>query len=295
MSDTTASRCLRSAYIQHLVSTTLCHRVFEPFLFLLGLSHQRSDDLFRTMSTDLRNKSFRKEAVWRQHTLSAAYTSQEAKATTNSMAGAVVKRIMNQISPFAHSRHLDIIHTAVKRIVKLAAETWRYARLEREMITARMPLARALREDARQDEDEWGCHEYNQFPTVKAVPVPRRPLLGLLPTIAREPGHESLRASNDDADHGRTYVRGIALHSDCVPILVRSQELQVGSAEDHDDQTEQSSAINRAAIRSSHPSPVRSSGAEVEDSGSEASNTGSEESEDEDSDDDDGDDDDEEA
>lgn len=220
LADTEASRHLRSAYIQHLVSTTLCRRVFGPFLFSLGRRHAEADRFFQSMSQELRNKSARKEAAWRQQTLYAAYTAPTAKKTTNSAAGAVVEEITHQIKPFAEPARLELIHVAVRRIVKLAAETWRYARLEREMITTQMPPVGVMDVDA----NEWARHDYDEFEGLQPVSDPSRTILGLLPAVSRECIHESLQAPGEEADEGCLYTRGVALYSSCPPVRTRLRE-----------------------------------------------------------------------
>ncbi|KAI9809015.1 MAG: hypothetical protein M1825_002304 [Sarcosagium campestre] len=264
LANTPASRQLRSAYIQHVVSDTLCYRVFQPFLFSLGRRYDKADGLFQAMSTELRNKSTHKEAVWRQHTLYAAYTASTAKKATNAAAGAVVEEIVDHIRHFAEPGQLDLIYASVRRIVKIAAETWRYARLEREMITARMPPADATDED---DSDwpppageSWSSSSSlssSFLPSSSSSPSDRKTLeplansgptnilllLRLLPIISREPIHESLQNDDDDdddddddgdqknklKDNGCRYSQGVALYSDSKPVLARLQELQTRS------------------------------------------------------------------
>ncbi|KAI9713319.1 MAG: hypothetical protein M1812_006678 [Candelaria pacifica] len=224
--NTKASRQLRAAYVQHIVSTTLCYRVFQPFLFSLGRRYDKADTLFQAMSNELRNKSTRKEAVWRQHTLFAAYTASSAKKTINAAAGMVVEEIVNQIKHFADPRQIELINVAVRRIVKLAAEAWRLARLEREMITARMPAA----EDIKETDEEWFGHDYTDSqsrttPRTNAT-ISRKLLLRLLPIISREPIHHDFRTEAEKNDNGCIYSRGVALYSDSTPVLARLQELQ---------------------------------------------------------------------
>ena len=130
---------MRAAYVAHTVAKLITYRVFGPFLFSLGSRYDKADSLFSSMSNHIRAKSTRKEAIWRQQTLLAAFTSTGAKQRINTAAGTVVEEIVNAIKHFADPKEEEGIKISVKRIVKLAAETWRFARLEREMITAVMP------------------------------------------------------------------------------------------------------------------------------------------------------------
>ncbi|KAI9787395.1 MAG: hypothetical protein M1816_007528 [Peltula sp. TS41687] len=225
LGDSDASRCIRAAYIQHLISRTLCQRIFHPFLFCVSRRHAKADSLFQAMSNDLRNKSTRKEAIWRQHTLYAAYTAPTAKKTTNSAAGAVVEEIVKQIRPFADPDKLELMYAGVRRIVKTAAQTWRYARLEREMITAHMPCS-AGEANSKQG-DEWQCDEHDSAGEDAAAGSRRKTLLlRLLPAISREPIHESLQVEKEKADNGCLYSLGVTLCSACPAVQTRLQELQ---------------------------------------------------------------------
>ncbi|KAI9886284.1 MAG: hypothetical protein M1823_001893 [Watsoniomyces obsoletus] len=285
MGDTPSARCLRSAYIQHLVSSALCRRIFEPFLLSLGRRHEKSDSIFRAMSAELRNHSTRKEAVWRQHTLYAAYTSPTAKKATNTAAGTLVEEIFHQIRFFTAPARLPLVHAAVRRIVKLAAETWRYARLEREMITARMPMTgEAIDADPSIGADGgWARHDYGELGELEeSTPGSPRVLFGLLPTIAREPTHESLQSSDEEIDQGCLYTRGVALFSDCVPVRARRREVQTTSSASGNNPPGPPSAApspapsRPASVVPSSPAPLDVSESESDDGGSDASETDSE-------------------
>ncbi|KAI9879469.1 MAG: hypothetical protein M1830_008428 [Pleopsidium flavum] len=226
LANTEASRRVRQAYIQHVVSSVLTYRIFHPFLFTLGRRYDRADILFQDMSTKLRHKSTRREAVWRQHTLHAAYSVSSAKQSINKVATVIIDEIVNQIKYFADPKHLEKITTAVRRIVKIAAETWRYARLERELISAKLPAA----EDSEEPLNEWSegdgydQSKADQLPSREGEP--RRVLLRLLPVVFREPTHEDLRDDTKVDNNGCIFSHGVALFSDSPPVVARIQELQ---------------------------------------------------------------------
>ena len=96
---------------------------------------------------------------------------------------------------------------AVRRIVKTAAETWRYARLEIPMITASMS-----------EEDRPDFMRSRNTPTLgpalNGVSGPRHVLLSLFPIIEREAIHEDIREDARVHDQGYTYFPGRALYSD---------------------------------------------------------------------------------
>jgi hypothetical protein len=279
LADTAPCRHLRYAYIQHLVSATLCRRIFEPFLFSLGARPNKTDGLLLSISQDLRNKSTRKEAVWRQHTLVAAYTSKASKANTNAVAGAVVDEIMRQIKPFADPAKIEIIHAAVRRIVKLAAESWRYARLEREMITAYLAPnapeggATTTAGGAGDGAGEWARPACDGLSDVSLAPAqgPCRVLIGLLPTISREPIHESLRTKDEKDDAGCVFCHGVALYSDCLPVRARLHELEpqpaaeAGAMEDGKSSPPPASVQDDAASPAPSPAPAEPAKEDAED------------------------------
>ena len=166
------------------------------------------------MSAKLRQKSIRREALWRQHTLHAAYTVSSAKQSINKIAAVIVEEILGELEHFANPAQLEHITVAVRRIVKIAAETWRYARLEREMITATMTAAEYP--DKFDGASASGNFSHGSPPEV---------LLPLLPFIEREPTHEDLRSAANKNDAGCVYSRGVALFSDSPVILARLAEL----------------------------------------------------------------------
>ena len=127
-SNSEASFELRAAYVEHVVSRILTQRVFQPFLFTLSRRNDSTDQLFQTMSQKLRQKSIRREAVWRQQTLHAAYTVSSAKQSINKIAAIIVEEIMDEIKYFTCPTQYEQVTVAIRRIVKIAAETWRYAR-----------------------------------------------------------------------------------------------------------------------------------------------------------------------
>ncbi|KAF2836341.1 hypothetical protein M501DRAFT_905726, partial [Patellaria atrata CBS 101060] len=226
VANTPACQQIRAAYITHTIANLLTFKVFTPFLFSLGKRYDKADDLFSAMSAQLRGKSTRKEAVWRQHTLMAAFTTTDAKQQMNTAAGKVVDDIMYAIRYFTDPNELEKIRVAIRRIVKLAAETWRYARLEREMITARMPAIDAVLEG--ENESFWPAHEADltALSLAEDAPSERKLLLRLLPVIEREPIHESYQITpEDENDTGCIYSHGLALYSDSPAVQARLRDL----------------------------------------------------------------------
>lgn len=207
--------------------------MFTPFLFSLGQRFDQADALLTNLSHQLRSKSTRKEAIWRQHTLTAAYTTTDAKARINNAAGGVIEEIITSIMPFTEASAEEAVRAAVRPIVKLAVEVWRYARLEREAIGASMQET-IIEESA--EEGLWvpQSFDHSSYPANAVKPVFRHGskqlLLKIFPIIRREPIHHCFRQSETDMeDDGCLYSPGIALYKDSPPVVARLAELRGGS------------------------------------------------------------------
>lgn len=172
------------------------------------------------LSMDIRRKSVRREAFWRQQTLKAAYTTSDAKQSINVAAAVIVDEIIDHIKHFADPKHLDSLLMGVRKIVKLAAETWRHARVERELVVANFPAP-----DAESVSNE-GWLEYatskDQKHTPSSEPT-RHVVLRTFPRITREAAHEDF-ASDEEKATACTYSQGIVLYSDSPVIMGRLQE-----------------------------------------------------------------------
>ncbi|OAX84700.1 hypothetical protein ACJ72_00921 [Emergomyces africanus] len=235
LDNTQASRELRSAYVQHVISKTLTYRIFQPFLFTLGRRYDKADTFFQMLSMDIRRKSVRREAYWRQQTLKAAYTTSDAKQAINVVAAVIVDEIIDHIRHFADPRQFDPLLVGVRKIVKLAAETWRLARVERELIISTMPSA----EDEQTANEGWKEFEYDATPAPTAEDSNnnahstirrRRVLLRMCPRIYREPVHEDF---TEDGETGTqcVYLPGVVLYADSPSVLARKMEIAKKTAD----------------------------------------------------------------
>lgn len=219
-SNTESSIKLRAAYVEHLISRTISRRIFQPFLFTISLRHGSPDLLFQNMSDHLRKKSTRREALWRQRTLHAAYTISSAKQSINKIAAFIVDEVVEAIKYFTNSSRWEQVTVAVRRIVKTAAETWRYARLEVAMITASMAV------DDRPDYQRLS-NPIGPIGDIIGAPDQRRQLLlSLFPIIEREAIHEDIREDSKRNDRGYIYFPGRMLYSDDPIISTRLKEIQ---------------------------------------------------------------------
>lgn len=205
-SHTEPSAQLRMAYVEHTISAIITRRIFEPFLFVLSGRLRPADELFVEMSHNLKRKSIRREALWRQRTLHAAFTAASAKQSINRIATRIVDEIIDAVKPFAHRARWQHVTAGVRHIVKTAAETWRYARLESPLIIASMDSAditQAVGGKTAQRAD--GAHTSESC---------RRVLFSLFPTIRREAIRESLPGEIKPEDQGCLYSRGRVLYAD---------------------------------------------------------------------------------
>lgn len=155
----------------------------------------------------MRSKSTRKEALWRQRTLHAAYTVSCAKQSINKIAAIIVDEIVNAIKHFANPTRWEQLTVAVRRIVKTAAETWRYARLEIAMITASM---------SEEDRPEFMRSKgvVGLTTAIENASSQRQMLLPLFPIVEREAIHEDIRQESKVNDQGYIYFPGCVLYAD---------------------------------------------------------------------------------
>ncbi|PWW79301.1 hypothetical protein C7212DRAFT_355344 [Tuber magnatum] len=227
LANTDASRLIRMAYVQHIISKYLCHRIFQPFLFHLGRRYDKADSFFQAMSNHLREKSTRKEAIWRYYTLLAGYTGSNGKRTATLAATNVIEEIAGHVKPFADQDRMDVITSGISRIVKFAVETWRHARVEREIFTASMSLDET-------NHNLWQGHLYEHekpyadnsaiVAQLKSLRCRHEIILPLLPIFSREGTLPSLYRPGASLDNGAVFSKGVALYMDCLPVLQRSIE-----------------------------------------------------------------------
>lgn len=199
---------LRMAYVEHTVSAIITRRIFEPFLFVLSGRLRPADELFVEMSQNLKRKSVRREALWRQRTLHAAFTAASAKQSINRIATRIVDEIIDAVKPFAHRARWQHVTVAVRHIVKTAAETWRYARLESPLIIASMDsddITQGVRGEIAQHPGHAPASESG-----------RQVLFSLFPTIRREAIRESLPGEFKSEDQGCVYSPGRVFYADNV-------------------------------------------------------------------------------
>lgn len=210
--NTEAARNVRTAYVEHHISSIITRRIFQPFLFVLGGRVASVDQLFQDWSEAMKQKSTTREALWRQRTLHAAYSASSAKQSINKVASYIVDEVVDAIKYFTHHERWQHMTVAVRRVVKTAAETWRYARLELGLITASM----SGEEIVRSPEPGPGitCNGERGARAQSA-----HILLTRFPHIKRDPVPGDSKTKPGTADEGYTFSRGRVLWSDDSNVL----------------------------------------------------------------------------
>jgi hypothetical protein len=218
LGDTEAARHLRVFYIQHKVFKVLTRRIFQPFLFTLDCRCGGVDPFLQRLSAAIRAKSERREAAWRQITLRTAYTGAQAKKAIRLVGNKIVVEILNEIKWFTDEDEWSSLAPRVQCVVKAAAELWRYAKLERELVTASMPNTTGL------GRGEWD--EMNQTSSQVGEEFEHTFVLGVRPRIARDAIHRAYLAPHESLETGPvTFLRGMALYDDSKIILARRREM----------------------------------------------------------------------
>jgi hypothetical protein len=218
LGHTEAATQLRVFYIQHKVFKVLTRRVFQPFLFTLDCRCGGVDPFLQRLSVAIRAKSERREAAWRQITLRTAYTGAQAKKAIRVVGYKIVEEILNEIKWFTDEGEWSSLALRVQCVVKAAAELWRYAKLERELVTASMPNAVGL------GRDEWD--EMSQTSSQAGEEFEHTFVLGVRTHVARDAVHRAYLAPQESSDtRPVTFLRGMALYNDSEVILARRREM----------------------------------------------------------------------
>ena len=176
------------------------------------------------LSVAIRVKSERREAVWRQITLRAAYTGPQAKKAIRLVGEKIVEEILDEIKWFTDEDEWSSLDLRVQCVVKAAAELWRYAKLERELVTASMPNVTGL------GRDEWD--EMNQTSGQVGEEFEHTFLLGVRTHVARDAVHRAYLAPHESSEtRPITFLRGMALYNDSEVILARRREMMEAQAQ----------------------------------------------------------------
>ena len=218
MDQTNAARQLRAYYIQHKVFQVLTRRIFQPFLFILDCGCGGVDAFLQRLSLGIRSKSERREAAWRQITLRTAYRGTQAKKATHLVGHRTVEEILREIKWFTDEDGWPSLTLSVQFVVKAAVELWRYAKLERELVTASMPSATGLRGDEWLDIDHTSSQVGRDFERILVLCV--------TPHVARDAVHKEYLLPQERSEiMPLTFLPGQALYHDSEVVAKRRREL----------------------------------------------------------------------
>lgn len=225
--DTTASQQIRAAFVTYIIYSVMTTNIFTSFAFALGKEEQKLEELFCNISSHLGGRDSRKEAVWRRLTLDATLRGNSSKENINANAASIVVGLTKKLNPFVHDEDKEMVSEAVAKIIKQAFKTWRLARIEKEVIIARMPGADEFEGSSRDIRDLWlpQVFETSRYSEELGNSLPGdespRMLLGLSPLVERAMTKEE--SYEDIAEASTEYFllsKGTALYSDAPPILV---------------------------------------------------------------------------
>lgn len=216
--QTEAARKLRAFYIQHKVFQVLTQRIFKPFLFTLNCRCGGIDTFLQRLSVGIRSKSERREIAWRQITLKTAYAGAQAKKATRLVGHRIVEEILSEIKWFTDKDDWPSLTFRVQLVVKAAAELWRYAKLERGLVTVSMPSAAGVGRGEWDEMDRRSSEEGDNFE--------RTLLLGITPHVVRNAFHEDFLLPQEKSENGPvTFLQGLALYTDTELIVTRHREI----------------------------------------------------------------------
>ncbi|KAL8948187.1 MAG: hypothetical protein Q9222_005603 [Ikaeria aurantiellina] len=231
--DTPASAQLRVAYVQSLISGILVREVLEPFLF----TERRVGNLLNDWGESMRSKSTKREAIWRQRTLQAAFSGDKGRSDVNELAARIINEIYSAVKFFADQDKRDQLKKAIRNIVSTTAGTWRYARIE----LSRIVVSLAPNGPCKQTQE---------------------PLLTMFPRIEREPMPKELRLGKK-ADKGCVYSRGEFLTTSSPAVIARRRELgevaspTVTDGEEGEEGELRASSLPQSLSSSSEASPEK--------------------------------------
>jgi hypothetical protein len=228
MDTTAAADEIRACYIQYLISSILHDRIFQPFLFTLRRRYVGVDAFLQSLSKDICRKSERREAIWRQTTLRAAYTVSKAKEAINVVTAAIADEVVDEIKHFAHRSAWPAIVCGIQRIVRSAAEMWRFARVERELIKSLIHEVGSYNsQNCAWLESQQDAITDDKSALSRDTCHPRQVIMCLLPHIVREAAHEGFLSKAEKLANGPCiYLQGRVLYADSPVVLVRRQELE---------------------------------------------------------------------
>ncbi|RMZ78504.1 hypothetical protein DV737_g3810, partial [Chaetothyriales sp. CBS 132003] len=140
--STRAACELRALVIQHRIFRVLHSLIFQRYVLASvdGCADPDLDRLLSGLSARIRQKSVRREALWRSILVRALHTNNaQGKASASAVASTAFRAIVDQTQDLTDIGHSGALADALKQVVKTAVEIWRQARVETDPIASSMP------------------------------------------------------------------------------------------------------------------------------------------------------------
>lgn len=207
-----ASKLLRLAGVEHIISESLCANIFRPVAM-----HDCADSgVFEAISERLHRQNPWKEAMWRTSTVGAldGHTDLDAKLRH------MVADVMKLAGPLVADGSRELVAAELEGLFKLAFETWKPAQQNLSRIFATTALSH--------DPEAWESHsEQDNFCGVSEDELAdidsQRMVLCLFPRIYRERTF-TIDKGVDPEDAGCVYFPGTALYADAGAHVVGLKE-----------------------------------------------------------------------
>lgn len=208
-----ASKLLRLAGVEHIISESLCTNIFRPVAM-----HDCSDSsVFEAISERLHKQNPWKEAMWRTSTVSAldGHTNLDAKLRL------MVADVMKLTSPLIAAESRDLVATELEALFKLAFEIWKPAQqnLSRIFATTVLSHASAGSWESHSEQDNFYGASEDELADIDA----QQKVLCLFPRIYRERTF-TIDKGIDPEDPGCVYFPGAALYADAEAHVVGLKE-----------------------------------------------------------------------
>lgn len=207
-----ASKLLRLAGVEHIISESLCANIFRPVVM-----YDCSDSsVFETISEQLHKENPWKEAMWRTSTISALEGHVKIDAKIRQMATEILKLT----SPLIQEGAREAVKTELEQLFKLAFETWRPAQknLSRIIATTQLTNDSAQPWDSHPEQDEF----YGASDDELEVDTHSK-VLCLFPRVYRERSF-TIDKGVDPEDMGCIYSPGSALYADAEAYIAGQKE-----------------------------------------------------------------------
>jgi hypothetical protein len=150
--------------------------------------------------------------------LRSVFTGAQAKKAIHLVGHKTVEEILGEIKWFTEEDEWSSLTFRVQFVVKAAAELWRFAKLERALVTVSMPSAAGL------VPDEW--HEMDWRSGQAGDKKERTLVLGVRPHVARDALHKEYLVPHERSETGPlTFLQGLALYNDSEVIVTRRREI----------------------------------------------------------------------